>query len=579
MPSPPPRALLPLLVAALITVPVVVAHADATPTISEIPTQMSEDSFPTGITAGPDGNLWVTEVDANQIARITPDGETTEFDSGMENGQPDRITTGPDGNLWYVDENFGTVARMTPDGVATAFRHGLQHDTWSQGIAAGPDGRLWFAQQTEDEHGYIGAITTAGVITEYSVPFGQPYRITAGPDGNLWFTETQGQIGRITTSGAVSLFTTPDPDLLLDSIAAGPDGNLWATGNGTVVPYPQMILRIEPDGTMTAFDGGQPPPTDSPEYQEPRGIAAGIDGNLWWVSRDGSETDADGDSAATATAVDGTPTRFTAHISPGVRADDIVSGPDGALWFTESDRTTLGRIEVPPAPTPTPTETPTETPTPTATASPTPTPTPPAGPAATASPAATATPAPSGSLALGCSRLPVVTVDVHASGRRVIVSGVTLAAYVGHKVRVSASAGGARATTTVHADRTFQVSLPAPPARRRATVRYTSTIDGHRSAALKLERKLTTISSHLSATSLRLTAQVRGGRRGGAVKIALQTTCDARKLVRTLHTDARGRFTITLPRPSEHGSVAFYRAIAAVGPAKTYTLPIAVSAR
>ena len=33
---------------------------------------------PRGITAGPDGNLWVAESDVDQIARVTPDGVVTE---------------------------------------------------------------------------------------------------------------------------------------------------------------------------------------------------------------------------------------------------------------------------------------------------------------------------------------------------------------------------------------------------------------------------------------------------------------------------------------------------------------------
>jgi streptogramin lyase len=34
-------------------------------------------SRPLGIAAGPDGNLWAAEYDANQIARITPSGTVT----------------------------------------------------------------------------------------------------------------------------------------------------------------------------------------------------------------------------------------------------------------------------------------------------------------------------------------------------------------------------------------------------------------------------------------------------------------------------------------------------------------------
>src|SRR5262249_58571456 len=56
-----------------------------------------------------------------------------------------------------------------------------------EGITRGPDGNLWFAETLADR---IGRITPAGVVTQFSLPFGsQPTEITAGPDGNLWFAE------------------------------------------------------------------------------------------------------------------------------------------------------------------------------------------------------------------------------------------------------------------------------------------------------------------------------------------------------------------------------------------------------
>ena len=41
--------------------------------------------------------------------------------------------------------------------------------------------------------GYIARMTTAGVLTEFTVPTinASPYGITTGLDGNLWFTELQ----------------------------------------------------------------------------------------------------------------------------------------------------------------------------------------------------------------------------------------------------------------------------------------------------------------------------------------------------------------------------------------------------
>jgi virginiamycin B lyase len=50
------------------------------------------------------------------------------------------------------------------------------------------------------EEGWIGRITTAGIVTEYRIPTddSHPLGITAGPDSTVWFTEEYtNKIGRI----------------------------------------------------------------------------------------------------------------------------------------------------------------------------------------------------------------------------------------------------------------------------------------------------------------------------------------------------------------------------------------------
>src|SRR5260370_3609112 len=73
-------------------------------------------------------------------------------------------------------------------------------------ITSGSDGALWF---TENGSNQIGRITTSGAITEYPIPTAnsRPLAITTGPDGALWFTEHNGnQIGIITTSGTSTAY-------------------------------------------------------------------------------------------------------------------------------------------------------------------------------------------------------------------------------------------------------------------------------------------------------------------------------------------------------------------------------------
>jgi streptogramin lyase len=71
---------------------------------------------PNGITAGPDGNLWFTELNADKIGRITPAGEIVEFPLPTTNSQTLGITAGPDGNLWFAESARNQIGRITPAG-------------------------------------------------------------------------------------------------------------------------------------------------------------------------------------------------------------------------------------------------------------------------------------------------------------------------------------------------------------------------------------------------------------------------------------------------------------------------------
>ena len=185
------------LVVVLGVVPTVASASAPAGTVTEFSTGITAGSEPLGITAGPEGNLWFTELQGGRIARITPTGTVTEF-PGLDHAPviaPEEITVGPDGNLWFTDLFFGRIGRTPPTDFITQFEAGINDSEASLcslgcAIAAGPDGNLWF---TEAEGNKIGRITPTGKVTEFPIPTADsfPTGITAGPDGNLWFTESK----------------------------------------------------------------------------------------------------------------------------------------------------------------------------------------------------------------------------------------------------------------------------------------------------------------------------------------------------------------------------------------------------
>jgi streptogramin lyase len=173
---------------------------------------------PIGITAGPDGNLWIAETTApeegpaerfGRITRVSLAGQMEGFrippllsDASSATG----ITNGPDGNLWYVGGS--SAGRIATTGAMTQ----LDVPTFGEihSITAGPDGNVWFAASGGpfSEKGAIGRITPRGFTTLFELPT-EARGVTAGPDGNVWFTEpARSRVGRITPGAAGIDITT-----------------------------------------------------------------------------------------------------------------------------------------------------------------------------------------------------------------------------------------------------------------------------------------------------------------------------------------------------------------------------------
>ena len=285
----------------------------------------STKSSLSGLTVGPDGNLWVAEGGFSlkngrngAIDRVTTGGVATQFPGPRTEG----ITAGPDGALWFPTSSGGApaIARMTTTGVVstTYTLPGYPSFQAPYQITTGPDGALWFS---DFEANSAGRITTSGQVTRFAISGFNNGGITTGPDGNVWVAESNVQkIARITPGGTVTEFLVPDRNALTGGfpqrITTGPDGALWFTDAGN-----NAIDRITTSGSMTIY----PVPTTS---SFPFGITTGPDGDLWFT-----------ESAATRIGrLDPTTGQVLEFHVPTIYSgpEEITTGPDGKLWFTES---------------------------------------------------------------------------------------------------------------------------------------------------------------------------------------------------------------------------------------------------
>lgn len=332
-------------------------------------------SKPADITAGPDGNLWFTDMGTTKaIGRATSSGTVSEFAIPTNTGNtvplPLGIAAGPDGNLWFADRGtIKGVGQITPSGAITEFPiPSAVVGSSPHGVAAGPDGNVWFTDSATGS----GAVPAVGLIClttgplctstdvtnhaihEYGIAASggnggtpAPRAITPGPDDNLWFADvgTTKSIGLVcltmsplctstdVTNHAVHEYTTDNPG----DIAPGPDGNVWFTARANTA-IALICLTAGPQCTSTDVTNHQIHYFTTPPGSTPEGIATGPDGNIWFSDRQNPANGMIG--MINPTTLDTAEYSIAAHGgNPGNKPSAVTAGTDGNLWFPDQGST------------------------------------------------------------------------------------------------------------------------------------------------------------------------------------------------------------------------------------------------
>ena len=121
------------------------------------------------IAAGPDGNLWLgvattPNLSSQSVAKVTLGGQVTEYPlpNPHSTGVLD-IVAGPDGAMWFTDEQANEIERITTAGVLTEYP--LQPLSGPVGITVGWDRAIWFTELA----GRIGRLS-GGPLAPAPVP-------------------------------------------------------------------------------------------------------------------------------------------------------------------------------------------------------------------------------------------------------------------------------------------------------------------------------------------------------------------------------------------------------------------------
>jgi len=183
-------------------------------TMYPLPTR---NAVPDYIAVGPDGALWFTELKAGKIGRIDLRGRITERAAyvprgrgvpadanGVYSAHPTGIVAGPDGNLWFTEQE-GFLVRLSTAGRQTPYH--LPASGLPSQIVVGADKALWVANGV----GGVVRADTSGHMIRF--PIGTDALVVAvavASDGSVWFSDETGKdvLGCI-AHGRVTAFPAP----------------------------------------------------------------------------------------------------------------------------------------------------------------------------------------------------------------------------------------------------------------------------------------------------------------------------------------------------------------------------------
>jgi virginiamycin B lyase len=238
------------------------------------------------------------------------------------------IVVGADNNLWFLEEGPPSrMGRITTAGIISEFSVGTVERA---SLALGADNSVWYNDSTDDPNFVVFRVNTSGTSLSTFFPppaglFGTGFMFFEG--GGTWVVQVDQSGGTaheiVQLNSLLTVNRTVGLNFVPVMFAHGPDGNLWITG-------PNQVVRVSTNNVVTPF------PVSGVNVFS--GITGGPDGNIWFTEP--------GNNRIGSITTSGTGLReFTIPTAGGVPGR-MGSGPGGAVWFIEPSTTNprLGRI-------------------------------------------------------------------------------------------------------------------------------------------------------------------------------------------------------------------------------------------
>jgi virginiamycin B lyase len=153
---------------------------------------------PYGIAVDTGGTVWTTLQGADELARISTDGQLTALDVPTRNSGLGDIAVDQSGAVWFLELRANKIGRFA-EGRFTEFTI----PTPSAGLtalAAAPDGSVWFAELSV---GKLGRLRD-GRVAEFRLPRAdaRPFGVAVDTANNIWYTDLSGWLGMLPAATA-----------------------------------------------------------------------------------------------------------------------------------------------------------------------------------------------------------------------------------------------------------------------------------------------------------------------------------------------------------------------------------------
>ncbi len=224
------------------------------------------------------------------------------------------------------------------DPAAAANTELIQEYVLPEGICAhyiteGPDNTVWF--QNLIDHTKIGKVSASGATTMYTISElnSDAHCFMLGPDSNLWAATKDNRMAKIASNGEATYYDLPTGvEAAAKGCAVGPDNNIWIVHLTSTSIH---MLKMAPANgqVLDSYDIR----AEDASNDNAGAVSKGPGNKLWFFYYAGNDEQDGDDDTSQLVSIDTSGTMVRHDWSNNPFYQDVLHGDDTALWYASND--------------------------------------------------------------------------------------------------------------------------------------------------------------------------------------------------------------------------------------------------